>query len=545
MLDIIYNQTFQHLAIIFALFLTAWGYSVRGKFVSDDIEGIARFSNYWDDKNQKVVDTYVHDKELFKHRQFNPKIGFPGSVIRWLRLNIGARFMVIGKDKKGKEQYGYMQWPFKHHLINLVLHSINLVLAYLLLSHLFGPDIAFVATLLFSVHPVTAQAVAWCSGIGYLHSLVWILATLLVCTLVASPYVTIPFTIIATLIAASSLLVGAFTWAPLLVLGHYPEAIICFVISVVILARQGMEVIGYRKNEFKKQNMGRSTFLNFRKPIVALKTLWYYTKLLIVPKSLGLFHTWGYHYKETTERINKQTLLGMGVLASMVFFCLMFPSNLLIRFAFVWMLFYLIPFLNFITAQQFVADRYTFIPCLGFCLLLAFLLQPFPLLAAFIIGGYLVRVLVHLPTFHDEIAFYQSNIWNFPNSEVAYGNLGVSCAKVGMTGWAFDTWRIATRINPRYDVPHYNLFSFFRSNGDLVNAKKELEACLDADVVHFNERWQKEYDDLCKAMKEQDEKKKEQERQATANQLRNPLPGQAGPPTPGVGQLNQPPGLPR
>ena len=127
-----------------------------------------------------------------------------------------------------------------------------------------------------------------------------------------------------------------------------------------------------------------------------------------------------------------------------------------------------------------------------------------------ILGGLLVRTWMHLPTYDNELRFYLSNTWNFPDSEVAHGNLGVTYLRAGYSGAAVDTWKQAAVINPDYDVPHYNIYSYYRSGAmnaltqgnyaqcvDLLRtAKPHLERCLKCSVCHFKTDWDKELETL-------------------------------------------------
>ena len=122
----------------------------------------------------------------------------------------------------------------------------------------------------------------------------------------------------------------------------------------------------------------------------------------------------------------------------------------------------------------------------------------------------MIRSIMHIPTYDNEIKFYQSNIWNFPKSEVAYGNLGVSYLRIGMVGTALDCWNTSIRINPDYDVPYYNIYSHYRSNafvqiqhGNFVpaiemlkQASLILEKCINAKICHFKEQWTKELNEI-------------------------------------------------
>ena len=179
-------------------------------------------------------------------------------------------------------------------------------------------------------------------------------------------------------------------------------------------------------------------------------------------------------------------------------------GNTIIRFGILWYLAYLFIFLNWITIHQFVSERYVYIPVIGICVLVAygtFLLDGwffngFPVIFALICGIALMRTWAHLPTYQDEVQFYQSNIWNFPDSEVAFANLGVVFTRCNLIGSAMDMWMIATKINPDYDVGYYNLHSFCKQQGNLTKAKEFLEKAINSKHCHFKELWTKELEQL-------------------------------------------------
>jgi hypothetical protein len=480
-----------HVILISALFALTWIPSIKGGWVSDDWEGIWKFSDRWDAKARKKIDTYEHpvgkEKKPFKNTAFNPHITFPGSVIRWLRLNLGKRYQVIGKDAKNHEVYGYVQSPLRHHAISLIVHYVTVLLLYSAFSQILGPTTTFFALLLFIVHPVSAQTVAWCSGIGYLLCLFGMAAGLNVALLTSGTtqfLAVLPF----MFLSAYGLFSGAFNWVIFAFLGLWPACIASFLVFCINGVIQGKQIVGHRTGEFKKQNMAKSTVINFRKPIVMAKTLWYYVRLVFFPKRLGLFHKWGYHYDAKIERFDGLFLAGIIALAVMGWG--FFNGPLPVQLGILWFLTYLIVFSNFITAMQFVVDRYAFIPSLGICLILTSLLPAE--LYWVVLGIFLMRTWTHLPTFKSETDFYLSNVFNFPDSEVAYGNLGVTYMNSGRPGSAIDTWLQSIKINDQYDVPHFNLYSIYKSQGMLELAKKYLDSCLSSKVVHFPQDWEKE-----------------------------------------------------
>lgn len=79
----------------------------------------------------------------------------------------------VGKSISGNEAWGY-------HLLGVLFHAINAVLAYLVLSRLTDKKwVSFGAVLLFAVHPIQAEAVCWAAGLSAVLFATFYLAALL------------------------------------------------------------------------------------------------------------------------------------------------------------------------------------------------------------------------------------------------------------------------------------------------------------------------------------------------------------------------------
>jgi hypothetical protein len=139
----------------------------------------------------------------------------------------------------------------------------------------------------------------------------------------------------------------------------------------------------------------------------------------------------------------------------------------------------------------------------------AYYTQQVPWLFWIIFGVALMRLWAHLPTFQDEENFYRSNIWNFPDSEVAYGNLGVILQMQNRKGAAVDTWTKGIQINKDYDVNWFNLYSINRAGivcwvndrwmhmqmpgpDFLQQIRNYLAQSIAVPTCHFKELWTKE-----------------------------------------------------
>lgn len=477
--------------LILAVSWIAYGYVVvYGGHVSDDIAGIAEY------------DGKLQGWEY-------------GMVSRWLRYHIcGGNFPSAKKLPNGTV-IPQGKLPRRHHVLIILVFNIGAILAYEFLKQVIGGKLALLAILLFVVHPCGVQAVAWSSALGYPLSLLWI-GAMLNLVLLHSTHSTAGWTIVFTLLfcvfqflGIHAQVVPCMTWAILLLLGYWQFAALGFFVSAVMMLDIVKQTIDFRAGEFKKQNMGQSTSLNPRKIIVALKTFFYYVKLALWPNKMGLYHKWGFHYGPDLEREDWRFFAGLTIfVASGLWFW--YTPSLVIKLGLLWFSSFIFIFLNWVTIQQFVTERYLFIPSLGVCLLIAYFTFDYPILYGLIFGAFLCRTWLHLPTYDNEMRFYQSNVWNFPDSEVAYGNLGVTQMRVGLNGSSMDSWMLSTQLNPDYDVPWYNIFSTYRANamsslqhgqydayiGQLRAGLPYLQKTLACKICHFPENWKKEQADI-------------------------------------------------
>lgn len=506
---------YPYLLILATLWLTYSYVMVRGGHCSDDIQGIEHYDGtlmYPREDGKK------DDKgQVIKER----KICY-GTLSKWVRYHLcGGHFPSRHHVKLPEGKLGDPIESGKisshHHILSVVCQSVASILLYNFLSIATTPLVALMTTLLFVVHPTCLQAVAWPSAIGYILSLICICASLLISHWI---YLTPDMTHLIIGLAGLAFFqiwgvyaqaIPMFTWSILLVLGQWQMAIVAFLFSSMASAINLREYVLYRKSEFKKQSMGNATSFNLRKPIVALKTLAYYLWLAFFPIRLGLYHTWGFHYDKKIELWDWRAICGLIFVVSSILFFPQFPFE--VKLGLVWFVVFLTLFLNWITAQQWVTERYLYIPVIGLCLIACYYLQHFLPIYFIIFGIFMCRSMVHMPTYNSELNFYLSNTWNFPKSEVAFGNLGVAYVSNGLMGASNDMWVISGSINPNYDVPYYNMFSRTKSQGMLmiqngayeqgINALAQsiplMEKVLSCKVLHFPDMWKKELDEL-KAM---------------------------------------------
>ena len=491
--------TFPHALPVLLISFFVWAtyhYTLKCGFVSDDHAGI----NEYDGKLQ----------------------GFEyGMLWRW------ARYWVVGGNFPSQHKYpdGKVipqgKLPVRHHFLSVLIFNLTCVTTYFALVPILGQKISLMAVGILIVHPCSTQGVAWISGLAYPLSLFWISATVLLLqyfyahsTLNNAIWVLPVFCLIQWLAIHAIFATTGMLWALLLFLGYWQFAILGFAISLVMCFDQVRKTVSFRVEEFKKQHMEASTVLNFGKPVVAMKTFWYYLCHAAAPVSMGLYHVWGFHYEKDLERRDGLFWKGFLFLCGVAF--IFFNTDLAyLKLGILWFLIFSTGFWNWVTAQQFVTERYIFVANLGLGMVIAGLTQNHPWVYTLIFGIYLAKTWDYLPTYDNELRFYQSNNWNFQKSEVAMGNLGVTYTRMGLEDTAKDTWMVATHLNPDYDVPWVNIFYQFRSkgfslinNGDYISGLSKLkeglpflEKALQCKICHFPEQWKKEYSELANAIR--------------------------------------------
>ena len=504
--DATVDQTLWHCLLLVAAVWIAYWDILKGQFVSDDWDGIANY----DGKLKRLSRPVPVAPDAKGAPAEQPKGGSSwNDYLTWLRWHIGkapnANYQKPtdpAKPNSPKDTRQFLASPFRHHRLSLILFSAITLLAYSFLSTVVGEPTAFLATLLWTVHPVGVQTVGWISGIGYVLAAFFMLLGLNAVVLVsASPWLTNPtLTVLLTglyavcqFLAFRSQFTSIAVVAVLCYLHLWPFALIAGAIAAVGLLRTILEVVSVRASTFRQQKMDASTRLHPKKLVVAGKTFYYYLKLVLFPKRLGLYHTFGYHYPlPWIEWEDRYFWAGLGLLGASVGAFLWAPAP--IPFAVLWWVSFLIFVLNWITVHQFVAERYVWLPALAPCLLVATFAPSW--LYWLLVGVALMRTWAHLPTYFNELMFYQSNVWNHPRSEVAYGNLGVTYLRMQFPGSAVDHWSFGSVVNPDYDVNWYNLYSIFRGQGMFDQARTYLLRALSCTTCHFPKEWRDELNTL-------------------------------------------------
>lgn len=230
--------------------------------------------------------------------------------------------------------------PFGYHLVNLVLHIFNAILVWLILRHLLARW-AWLAAMIFAIHPVHVESVAWIielkdvlSGMFYLLSLLlylhfvksknWYLCGI---SLVLFIFALLSKSITVSLPLAILLLLW---WKNIEIKKYTIFTLLPFFIIAVIFA---IGDVAFCRHQQVDVNMG---FSFIERIIIAGKSLWFYAYKLFIPVHLlPIYPRWnisalsllGYIYPLTAAALilllwRRRQTLGKGPLVSVLYFAI-------------------------------------------------------------------------------------------------------------------------------------------------------------------------------------------------------------------------------
>ena len=463
--------------------------------------------------------------------------------------------------------FDYLVWgmdPFGYHLTNVLLHSANAAVFYLLCLRLFAPDgdterpegrtalrlSAAFAALFFSLHPLRAESVAWAterrdvlSGLFYLLALRSYLAPrapgrkgsaaaesralplvfFLLALLSKAIVVTLPVALVLLdVFLLKRLPADPRRWLEPEYRRVWLEKAPYFALSLFF------GVVGY----IGQASAGALVSMNKAGPAAraaqALYSAGLYLLKTLVPVKLVPF------YKFSGGLSGWRPLLGGAAVLSITAAAVKAGRGLPALPA-VWA-FYLVtlaPVSGIVKfGEQAAADRYTYLPCLGFAALAGWALLsalrgsgpalkkaavPAACLIALLLGGLCrAQTLVwrdsetlwrYVIAIDPDIEFVRTNLAAVltgqgrldeavsqcgealrinPGYESARNNLGVALARQGKTGEAVRSYQEALRLRPGYTEALNNLGNAFAAQGDLAGAERSYRSALQLNPGYAN-----------------------------------------------------------
>jgi tetratricopeptide (TPR) repeat protein len=400
--------------------------------------------------------------------------------------------------------------PVGFHATNLVLHGLNAALVFLVLRAMTGATWrSAIVALLFALHPLRVESVAWATerkdvqsmffglltialyvrhasrpGVG---SLMLVALALMLSLLSKATFVTLP--VLLLLLDVWPLRRCAVTAKDRLIPTDYPRrplrALVCeklplLALSLVacmatMLAQRGGDALGSLDRYRMSDRIGNALLAYAR-----------YLGKIAWPTDLAVF------YPHREPAVWPATLAGLGLLALTGLAVSFWRRTPAVTIGWLWFLGTLVPMIGLIqSGGQSMADRFTYLPMIG---LLVAVIWAMPkewldaagrrALAATAVG--VVAIVLAASTraqigyWTDSISLFEHAIAVTRDNHVAHNNLAFEYARLGNLNAAKLHYAEALRIKPNYSVARNGYGALLANAGDRKGAIEQYELAVTA-----------------------------------------------------------------
>lgn len=406
----------------------------------------------------------------------------------------------------------YKANPMGHHLTSLLFHLVNSVLLFLLLELITGWKwrSCFVA-LLFAVHPMHVESVAWISERKDVLSTFFMLAALFAYTAYTRKmsvyrYLSVFILFMLGLMAKSMLVTLPVL---LLLLDFWPmgrfrdksrsvKLLIEKLPLLFLSAAVGIITV------FMQRSAGAVVMLEQIKIGMRLAnaavTPFFYIKKMLWPTKLAVF----YPHPQGNLPV-WQTALSIMLIIGITAFAVKFRKKLPYIFVgWMWYIISLLPVVGIVqVGRQGAADRYTYIPFIGLFVIIAWgipaLVGRFSsgaacraLVSAAVIAVLVLTVCTRIQAsyWHDSVSLFEHALASTKDNFVARFNLGVTLGNSGSFEEAVKQFEEALKIDPTSAEAHFDIALLLDKLGRIEEAiphyKKSIEYEPGNPQAHYN-----------------------------------------------------------
>ena len=412
--------------------------------------------------------------------------------------------------------------PFYYHLSSVLLHALNVILVYLLSCALLQDRFkALLAGLLFACHPAlteTVNCIAFNEDLlaGFFFLLAFILyakraddkisAAVFVlslffffCALLSKEMaITLPLIILFYDVTFREIkerapsinnLRHALSGRWLYYLGYAVVAIVYLVLRFYIIVDPA---------NASKPNFGPL----FERLIYLPNHIFSFIKLVFAPYNLNVEYVFSYpqNFFEIGHLIGLGVTLGLAI--GSLFFFRRFNE---LFFGIWWFLITLFPVYNIIEIFNPLAERYLYIPLVGFCLVVPVILDlvfskllaktmpvklAVSLVVLVIISVYAAISIDRNRDWQDGFTLWSKTVTQSPESGVAHGSLGRAYQERGMLSEAIAEYETAVKLMPNHYKAYYNMGVVYDQKGEFSKALDQLKMAININPhfanAHYN-----------------------------------------------------------
>lgn len=394
--------------------------------------------------------------------------------------------------------------PTFWHVTNLLAHVGATTLVYILALRLTREQkVAVIAALIFGVHPVHVESVAWISGVTEP-----LLALLMIPSFLAfmnyrenkgSRWLGVSVVLFAAALLAKEtavILPGLMVAYVLLCPDHdwrkkvSDAAKLVIPFAVVTLIYLVMRAAALQGIAHRTVDIPASISL-YTLPSV----LWFYLKQLCLPVGLSAFYDTPY-VTHVSWRYFLAPLTGVVVALLVIAMAWWKSRSPLMAMAAVWMLLPLAPVMNLslLPMGDFVHDRYLYIPTIGFAMLVAMALVKLDeisiapryasaVVAVVIAVAMIAGTVVQSLPWKDDIPLYVRGMRIAPNNDLPRNKLAATFVARGMYDKGIRMYEFVLAVDPDYWYANYKMGYAQYMTGHYDKAEQYLAKCVAVNPV--------------------------------------------------------------
>lgn len=477
------------LFLMLAAFLV-YANSLQGEFVWDDRTLFIEYGHIW--RWENIGQLLTIQDNLFRYNDtgfYRPLVNLTFLLDNWFwGLN-----------------------PTGYHLTNIILHILATLLVHGIAKQIAADKvIGFLTGLFFALHPIHTEAVAWINGRNNLVSIVFYLAAFycyllassrliwryrvmtfffLACSIFSKEYaVTFPLVIFLHEISR----IDRFAQFPAFLKKITPWWLGCLVVFIVYWGTRALVLSGPSTLDFQWEQLPQR-LLTLPQILIS------YFKLLIFPVNLTPYHT----IDQATRIFDFGFLIPFGLICFLtVIWVWSFRKSKLFFFALSWIWVTLLPVINLVPipfAASLISERHLYLPSVGFCLLLAALVNMMRqhqaihfnlktgilgLMIIILAGSYAWGTVKRNRVWQTDQALWKATTATSPTDFRARCNLAIAYARNNRWQDALPEAEQAVRLRPELDTPHFILAVIRMRMGQNEMAEKGFERVLSINPHH-------------------------------------------------------------
>ena len=419
--------------------------------------------------------------------------------------------LIINRQLFGLEVFGW-------HLVSIALHLCVVFLVYSLARQWeLSFEVSAASALLFGLHPVHSESVAWVSALPDPLAALFILSSLLLYERYYDKdfrkplelYASVVFALLAMLSKEVAVIYPIFLVA-LEVLGRPRENIRELATRIVIRTTPFFAAIGlylgmrYYVLGFLRQDEPKSLGISFFQVLITIPSvLLSYIRMLVAPFPLSVVYDNRFLESARDSRFWVPAL-GIVMVAASIYWIVRKSVTALLAFAF--MIVFVVPVLNlkaFRPEESLLHDRYMYLPSIGFSILVAmgldWLSARFPearkrvFVGATLVFSVALLVLTFYQNFswQSELAMIDNASKVAPRWPFLQNYIGAYYTEQRRFGEAERAYLATLEIDPKYYDAHSNLGDIYREQGKL----KDAEGCY-LKAIEYGARYADTYYNL-------------------------------------------------